>query len=116
MLRSPPPTMSRAASIMLIWPFHGAMRPGTSTTRIWGSTPGAAQRGDAVGAHRRRAERGGIDRARDHGDALGRNFVAFDHGARNVTRRRGYAVAAGERTVEPAPRPGIRRQSVGKRR
>jgi hypothetical protein len=39
MLRSPPPTNSRAASIMLSGPFHGAMRPGTSTTRICGRIP-----------------------------------------------------------------------------
>ena len=32
---------SRAASIMLICPFHGAMRPGTSTTRMCGSIPQA---------------------------------------------------------------------------
>jgi hypothetical protein len=38
-LRSPPPTSSRAASITVIWPFRGAIRLGTSTTRVCGRTP-----------------------------------------------------------------------------
>src|SRR5581483_2878002 len=38
MLRLPLATISRAASITLICPFHGAMRPGTSTTRMSGRT------------------------------------------------------------------------------
>ena len=80
------------------------------------NAPGPAQRRDAVGAHRRRTEAGGVDRARDHGDAVGRNLVALDHGARDVARRRDHPVAARQRSAEQRAGPGIRRQPVGERR
>ena len=62
-----------------------------------------------------RAEAFGVDRARDHGDALGRDLVALDHGARDVGRGRDHPVAAGERGAEGVADEGMRRQPVGKR-
>ncbi len=93
------------------------MRPGTSTTRISGRTAqtrrSAAMRSALTAAG---TEHGGIDRARNDGDAIGRQFVALDHGARDVSRRRDHAVAARQRAAQHVAEIGMAGQPVGKRR